>query len=215
MECLDYTSTAKDIYSQANRFYRLLPEKNYELLNFCDSLLKISPEYMKFISIWIKRRKLFDLEFLELYDRWLEDYIDNWALCDQYCYRVLNPTIERNFDKARSYVLSWSKSDKVFTNRAAIVCMIYSGSDFEVHLPLDFVFQIIDEIDHKHKYVNSAIGWILKYAYLKDREYVMIYILSKKFNATILNKVKEKMNDRDKEIIKNFKEDMSLKNILL
>lgn len=203
---LDYSLSSKEIYSQAHSFNKLLPKNNSKLINLCESLLKKSPEYMKFISIWIKERKLFDLNYLEIYDRWLEEYIDNWALCDQYCYRILNPTIEKNFEQAKDYIVNWSKSDKIFVNRAAIVCMIYSGTDFEIHLPLHFVCQIINGIDYKKsKYINSAVGWILKYAYLEDSEYIMNYILSNSFNAIILDKAKEKMSDRDKDIIKNLK----------
>ena len=43
-----------------------------------------------------------------------------------------------------------------------------------------------------------AIGWILKYAYLKDRDSLISYVQQHSFDTTVLSRVKEKMCDEDK-----------------
>lgn len=203
IDSLDYTLNSRSIFSQANHIYRLLPDDDYVFFNLCEGLLQNSPNYMKFISIWIKKRQLFTIEYLNTYNNWLNNYIYNWELCDQFCYRILNPTIEKNFILSKNYILNWAKSDKIFVNRAALVCMIHSSTNFDIRIPLEFVCQVIDELSCKEeKYIDSAIGWVLKYAYLVDSDYIINYILSNKFNTIILRKAKEKMNIRDKEIIK-------------
>lgn len=106
--------------------------------------------------------------------------------------------IEQHYTQVKEHVFAWCRDANVLVNRAAIVCLLYSGDEFAIHLPLAFVYTLIDEVEHKeNRYIRMAIGWILKYAYLKDRESVITYMNQHHFDATVLSRVKEKMREED------------------
>lgn len=202
MRALDPTKPSKEIYKMANQVYHLLPINEMDFLSSCDVLLQESDQYMKFISIWVKKRALYDLSAFSYYRRWLEHNINDWALCDQFCYRILNPIVECHFFELSDQILDWCDSEKVFVNRAALVCLIHSGNEFEINVPMDFVAQVIDKVKSKKQpYITSAIGWVLKYAYVRDRDFVMNYVNQNAFSNLILNKIKEKMTQEDKRRI--------------
>ena len=153
-----------------------------------EKLLEVTPTYIKYISLWIKRRKLYDFSYFVVYEQWLKTYVDGWAWCDQFCYRVLNPMLEQHYTQVKEHVFAWCHDANVLVNRAAIVCLLYSGDEFA-----------IDEVEHKeNRYIRMAIGWILKYAYLKDRDSLISYVQQHSFDTTVLSRVKEKMCDEDK-----------------
>ena len=196
---LDPSVSAKEIQKAANVSYQKLPKDDKAFLALCEKLLEVTPTYIKYISLWIKRRKLYDFSYFVVYEQWLKTYVDGWAWCDQFCYRVLNPMLEQHYTQVKEHVFAWCHDANVLVNRAAIVCLLYSGDEFAIHLPLAFVYAVIDEVEHKeNRYIRMAIGWILKYAYLKDRDSLISYVQQHSFDPTVLSRVKEKMCDEDK-----------------
>ncbi len=59
---------------------------------------------------------------MKYYEDWLYNYINSWGSCDVYCYRVLNPMLERYPDLSKK-VLEWAKFKKTYVRRAAPVSL--------------------------------------------------------------------------------------------
>ena len=96
----------------------------------------------------------------------LNRYVNSSNLC---CEIVL-PSRASSLNKEYVYHAD-SKTDLIISESTsgeiALVCMIHSSTNFDIRIPLEFVCQVIDELSCKEeKYIDSAIGWVLKYAYL-------------------------------------------------
>lgn len=152
----------------SRRLFKELPKSNHMFLNICNKLIRSKNNIAyQVVTTWIKKRKnVYDLKYFKYYERWLIKYTNDWASCDQLCYRVLNPMIER-FPELYLNVINWSKSDKTFVKRAAAVCLLQSSQSFKVNVPFSLVKEIVEQlISDKEKYVQKGIGWLLKYSYL-------------------------------------------------
>jgi len=110
------------------------------------------------------------------YERWLYEHVNRWGVCDVFCYRVLNPMIERHpqlFDR----VLAWAESPKTYVRRAAPVCLLQSSQTFTVNCELEKVLLVVDKLRHDPEdHVQKGVGWLLKYAYLAYPEQVYQYL---------------------------------------
>lgn len=51
--------------------------------------------------------------------------------CDAYCYRVLNPMIEK-YAELYQNIIEWTKAEKIYVKRASLVCFIISKAEFYV-----------------------------------------------------------------------------------
>src|SRR5699024_8329264 len=86
----------KDVVSNVNRINKKLLENNINVINFFDRLLALEKEEIFILmTLIIKKRMLYDLTYFKYYEKWLYKYVDTWGKCDAYCYRVLNPMIEK------------------------------------------------------------------------------------------------------------------------
>lgn len=65
---LDPSVSAKEIQKAANVSYQKLPKDDKAFLALCEKLLEVTPPYIKYISLWIKRRKLYDLSYFVVYE---------------------------------------------------------------------------------------------------------------------------------------------------
>lgn len=126
---------------------------------------------------WIKLHpELIDETHIECYERCLYAYVDTWAKCDQYCYRVLNPMIER-FPSLWNSVLTWATAPLPYVKRASAVCLIHSSTEFTVNVDflwIETVGRLL--LSEEHVHVRKGLGWLLKYSYLSYPEKTVAFI---------------------------------------
>jgi len=161
----------------ARRVYPGLPRENDQLMKVFDYLV-FREEWSLFwlVTIWIKRKKLFHLEFMPYYEKWLHNNIKSWGQCDVFCYRVLNPMAEK-YPQLFSKVLEWTESSRTYVRRAAPVSLLESGRSFRVNYPLEKVMMVVDSLKNDREYhVQKGVGWLLKYAYLSYPEEVHSFL---------------------------------------
>lgn len=202
-------------YKQAKKNELKLAKKYFMHLNVEDqfSLLEKlfdQPDYVLFsiATIWIKNNtELIDIEFYPFYERCLINSIASWYTCDQYCYRVLNPMIEK-YPELLNYVLKWTHSDKIYVKRASAVCLIHSSSDFSINVPCDIILDVCEALlNETHLHIRKGMGWLLKYSYLSYPEAIVHFL---KQHVTDLNSVSfayalEKMPNELKEELRKLR----------
>lgn len=159
--------------------YKEMPSDVDEFVKACDELMG-TRQWRPFwlVTMWIKRKQdAFDLKFFPDYQRWLYEYIDSWGACDVFCYRILNPMVEK-FPPLFENVLEWTQSEKVYVRRASAVCLIHPiRYSFCVNAEFEKVQTICDGLKSDgHIHVQKAVGWLLKYAYLSYPEQVDVYL---------------------------------------
>ena len=168
------------------KIYKHLPKEQDELITLFDQLVK-EKDWTIFwmVTQWIKRKKLYKKEYMEIYEDWLYNNIKTWGSCDVFCYRVLNPMVEK-YPEYYKKVLKWAKSNKTYVKRAAPVSLLESTRSFNVNYSFEKVINVVNKLkDDEHHHVQKGVGWLLKYTYLSYPDQTYDYL---KNNVDDLNR---------------------------
>lgn len=207
-EELNTFPTSKAVYTMASKLYKDLPKSDDEFIELCDELVQSHDWTLyEMMTVWIKKRKTAYLtKYFKTYEKWLYEYTNNFGACDQLCYRVLNPIIER-YPTLFEEVRKWSKSDNPYVKRASAICLMKSTKSFVVNVPFSYVKEISDELlEDNHIYVQKGVGWLLKYSYLSYSEEVVNYIKSnvnRMSRITFMYALEKMPHELKEEIIKS------------
>ncbi|MBP1909542.1 DNA alkylation repair protein [Methanolobus bombayensis] len=164
----------------AKTYYKQVSGKNkQEIFALCEELL--SSDYMEeaFIAFeWsYNLRKQYEPEDFPMFERWVGDYVNNWAKCDTLC----NHTIGMFIDMYPQYIDSlkkWTASENSWYRRAAAVTLILAArrGDF-----LDDIFEIADLLlTDEDDLVQKGYGWMLKEASKQHQKEVFDYVVVNK-----------------------------------
>ena len=132
-----------------------------------------------------------------LFTRWLDRYVDNWALTDGLSLWLLGASIANDatlIDKLDS----WTRSKKRWKRRAAAVALVYSAKRGErTRAILRIAAPLIEDGDDM---VQKGVGWLLKETYPKKSAEVVRFLLAKRAKTTrlVLRYAAEKMTAPDK-----------------
>lgn len=145
----------------------------------CEELLASGYTEETFIvSFWLPMYvKSFEKSDLEIFKRWIDTYIDNWAKCDGFCNHTIGEYIEK-FPDSIVEIKEWTKSASRWMKRAAAVSLIVPAKRGKY---LDDVFEIADALlADEDDMVQKGYGWLLKEASRKHRPEVFRYIMKYK-----------------------------------
>jgi len=160
----------------------------------CEELLKSGyQEECYVVCVWLpKIVKQFELGDLEIFERWIDEYIDNWAKCDTFCNHTVGDFIMKYPNKI-DRLKKWAKSENRWMKRAAAVTLIIPARR---GLFLKEIFEIanillLDQDD----LVQKGYGWMLKAASEAHQKEVLEYVLKHKHEMprTALRYAIEKM----------------------
>jgi 3-methyladenine DNA glycosylase AlkD len=114
---------------------------------------------------------------IEVFDRWVGKYVNNWASCDTLCNHTVG-TIVDMYPELMIRLKKWAKSDNRWVKRAAAVSLIVPARKGKF---LDDIFEIAD-IMHSDKddMVQKGYGWMLKAASQAHLKEVYGYVTSRK-----------------------------------
>ncbi len=117
-------------------------------------------------------------------------FIDNWAICDGVAASIKKQA--KNKQLLYKNVLTWLKSDKVYTVRFGVVCLMNYFIDDEY---ADEILKLITCINTDEYYINMAIAWLLSVMLVKKYEKALPLIESKTLPPFIHNKTIDKARD--------------------
>lgn len=162
---------AKDYYKQISG------KSKQEIFALCEELL--SSDYMEEAVIafeWsYNLRKQYEAEDFVIFERWVGNYVNNWAKCDTLC----NHTIGTFIDMYPQYIDSlkeWTASGNRWYRRAAAVTLILAArrGDF-----LGDVLEIADMLlMDEDDMVQKGYGWMLKEASRQHQQEVFDYVVA-------------------------------------
>lgn len=159
---------ASKILDQVLRiYYPLLPSGHNDLFALFNAMIASEKRYyLWLITMWVKRkRELYEIDYMPHYEKWLKEQINSWGACDIFCYRILNPMIEK-YPHLFENVMAWAESPKTYVRRAAPVSLLQSRRSFSVNCEVDKVFTVADKLKNDREvHVQKGVGWLLKYAY--------------------------------------------------
>lgn len=161
-------------------FYKAVKDKTKaNIFSMCEELWKSNYMEESLIAcMWSHNvRKKYEAEDFKLFERWVDNYITNWATCDTFCNHTVGTFIEMYPDYING-LKRWAKSDNRWVKRGAAVSLIVPARK---GFFLDDIFEIADILhSDPDDMVQKGYGWMLKVASQAHQKEVFDYIITKK-----------------------------------
>ncbi|MCC8165953.1 MAG: DNA alkylation repair protein [Planctomycetes bacterium] len=155
---------------------RLADSPKADVLAICDELWRGKYEEMVIAcELAYSRRDEFVQADMRRFDRWLDDHVRNWAVCDTLCNHCVGAIVEK-YPKLLATLRKWTRSPHRWKKRGAAVSLILPARK---GLFLADIFRIADALlpDPDHM-VQKGYGWLLKAASEAHQDAVYDYVVS-------------------------------------
>jgi 3-methyladenine DNA glycosylase AlkD len=160
--------------------YKTIPDRDKShIFTLCDVLWESGIMEESFVACnWSYNvRKEYQPADFEIFARWVNDHVGNWASCDTLCNHTVGTFIEM-YPSYLSGLKEWAKSGNRWVKRASAVSLIVPARKGKF---LEEIFEIADILhSDKDDMVQKGYGWMLKAASQAHQEEVFRYVYSKK-----------------------------------
>ena len=150
-----------------------------EIFELCEELWQSGYMEEAFIAChWsFNIRKEYVPDDIKVFERWISNYVTNWATCDTLCNHTAGTLIEM-FPEKISYLKKWAKLPGRWMKRASAVTLIVPARK---GLFINDIFEIsgillLDRDDM----VQKGYGWMLKSASEAHQKQVFDYVMKNK-----------------------------------
>lgn len=150
-----------------------------EIFALCEDLYRSGYMEESFIvSNWAHALSgRYEPEDLEVFRRWIETYITNWASCDGFCNHTVGDFIEL-YPEHTGELKRWTQSPNRWMRRAAAVSLIVPAKHGKF---LEEAIEIADLLlTDSDDMVQKGYGWLLKEASRKHTDEVFSYVMKNK-----------------------------------
>ena len=154
-------------------------KEKQEIFSLCQRLLESGfGEEAAIASEWsYALRKDYEPADFKIFERWVLDYVDNWAKCDTLCNHTIGSFIEQYPEYIKN-LKSWARSENRWLRRASAVTLILPARKGKF---LEDVLEISDILlKDKDDMVQKGYGWMLKEASKSHQARVYDYIMKRK-----------------------------------
>jgi 3-methyladenine DNA glycosylase AlkD len=160
-------------------FKEIKNEDKQEVFTLCEELFRSDYCEEAFIaSEWAYQvRNNYSEDDFFTFERWIENYVNNWAKCDTLCNHSVGSFIEK-FPSYIANLKTWTASDNRWMRRASAVTLILPARKGNF---LKDVFEISDSLlTDKDDLVQKGYGWMLKEASKSHQQEVFEYVMKNK-----------------------------------
>ncbi|MBN1682095.1 DNA alkylation repair protein [Candidatus Bathyarchaeota archaeon] len=164
----------------ANKYWKEIKhKKKNEIFDLCEELYRSGYcEEAFIVSSWVPKLKdQFIPEDFDVFQRWVDQYISNWAECDGFCNHTVGDFIEK-YPEYVEKLKSWVLSSNRWVKRGAAVSLIVPARHGKY---LKQVFEVSDLLlEDKDDMVQKGYGWLLKEASRLHQKEVYYYVIKNK-----------------------------------
>jgi len=122
-------------------------------------------------------RKKYEPDDLSIFEKWVDNYVNNWAACDTLCNHSVGALIEMYPEKITD-LKKWAKSTGRWMKRASAVSLIVPARK---GLFLEDIFEIADILlTDRDDMVQKGYGWMLKASSQAHQKEVFDYVIRNK-----------------------------------
>lgn len=122
-------------------------------------------------------RRDYEPSDFELFEKWIDSYVNNWASCDTFCNHTVGEFIAM-YPEFLSKLKKFTNSENRWMRRAAAVSLIVPARKGRF---LDEIFEIADGLlTDKDDLVQKGYGWLLKVASQAHQQEVFDYVMRNK-----------------------------------
>jgi 3-methyladenine DNA glycosylase AlkD len=161
-------------------YYKQLPDKvKSTVFALCEELWETGfMEEAGIACIWSYNvSKQYVSEDFKVFERWVNNYVTNWAACDTLCGHTVGTFIEM-YPSFLSGLKKWARSKNRWVKRASAVSLIVPARKGKF---LDDIFEIADILHFDtDDMVQKGYGWMLKAASEAHQKEIFNYVMSKK-----------------------------------
>ncbi|MDR3181528.1 MAG: DNA alkylation repair protein [Planctomycetaceae bacterium] len=179
----------------AKEFFVSLKDKSKtEIFTLCEKLWQSGVIEEAFAACeWTARKhKALEVDDFPLLERWITQYITNWAACDTFCNHTVGTFVEM-YPKYVKELKRWAKSDNLWQRRAAAVSLIIPARKGLFQQDIFAIAKIL--LTDSEDMVQKGYGWMLKAAADFDTPSVFNFVMDNKntMPRTALRYAVEKM----------------------
>ncbi|MBN2251326.1 MAG: DNA alkylation repair protein [Candidatus Altiarchaeota archaeon] len=164
----------------AKEYYKEIKDKEKkEIFDLCEELWASGCMEESFIAAnWAHfLHDRYEPGDFEVFERWIEKYVSNWASCDTLCNHAVGEFIEQ-YPEYVKRLKKWARSKNKWMRRAAAVTLILPARK---GLFLKDVFEIADILlKDEEDLVRKGYGWMLKEASKPHQKEVFLYVMKNK-----------------------------------
>jgi len=164
------TSIGKAYYRQINVLTKS------EIFDLCETLWQSGYIEESFIAChWsFNVHKKYEPEDFRIFERWINDYVTNWASCDTLCNHTVGEFLEM-YPESLMRLRDLAESDNRWMRRASAVSLIIPAKKGK------FLADILEIADilllDKDDMVQKGYGWMLKEASKKNQREIFEYVI--------------------------------------
>lgn len=150
-----------------------------EIFYLCEVLWQSGKIEESFVACnWAyAQREKFEQEDFIIFEKWINDYVNNWASCDTLCNHTVGAFIEL-FPDNISWLIGLTHSENRWMRRASAVTLIIPARKGKF---LNEIFKIADILlKDSDDLVQKGYGWMLKAASESHQDKVFEYIMRNK-----------------------------------
>lgn len=122
-------------------------------------------------------RKTYEPADLKVFEKWVNNYVSNWASCDTLCNHTVGTFVEM-YPEYIENLKKWARSKNRWTRRASAVSLIIPARHGKY---LQDIFEISDILlMDGDDLVQKGYGWMLKAASEANQKEVFDYVMKNK-----------------------------------
>jgi len=171
------TALVTKISKKAFKIIKDLPKK--DIFDLCEQLWKSGMmEESGIACSWsYEVHKQYTEDDFLVFERWVNEYVTNWASCDTLCNHTIGTFLEM-FPAYIENLKEWAQSENRWVRRASAVSLIIPAKKGlfknDIFIIADILLLDTDDL------VQKGYGWMLKSACNNYEEDVYQYVLSKR-----------------------------------
>jgi 3-methyladenine DNA glycosylase AlkD len=170
-----------DVVQKISRdYFKLISGKEKDhIFDLCEELWQSEYIEESFIacnwSYFIHKK--YEPEDFQVFEKWISNYVNNWASCDTLCNHTVGEFIEM-YPEHLSGLKEFAKSDNRWMRRASAVSLIIPARKGKF---LNEILELADILlQDKDDLVQKGYGWMLKAASQPCQQEIFDYVISKK-----------------------------------
>lgn len=160
-------------------FKEVKPLGKTRVFELCEELWKLDYGEPAFVACqWSYNfHKEYKPEDFVTFERWLSEYVNDWAKCDTFCNHTVGSFMEM-YPQYLENLKQWTKSENRWLRRGAAVSLIIPAKQGKF---LKDIFEIADSLlKDKEDLVQKGYGWMLKDAAKTCQTEVFDYVMKNK-----------------------------------
>lgn len=168
------------VHKISKQYFKLIEYKSKsDIFDLCERLWQSGYLEESFIachwSYFIHKK--YKTEDFQIFEKWINEYVNNWASCDTFCNHTLGKFIEMHPEYIER-LKHFAKSENRWMRRAASVTLIITARKGKF---LNDILEIADILlEDKDDLVQKGYGWMLKAASEANQQNIFEYVLQNK-----------------------------------